>query len=171
MIVGGQTRACFNYHRLSSTIIDYHQLSSTIIDYHQLSSTIINYHQLSSIIINYHQLSSTIIDYHAPFDRGLIDFLNYTAVHHTVVTWTKSLITLWQLLTSFRQPADGFRFNWPIMMRQLWEAELTSSMLAFRQLSTPPLTVTCILIGHLLRKPSESCQKDVKKLSQTNQKL
>ena len=24
MIVGGQTRACFNYHRLSSTIIDYH---------------------------------------------------------------------------------------------------------------------------------------------------
>ena len=24
MIVGGQTRVCFNYHRLSSTIIDYH---------------------------------------------------------------------------------------------------------------------------------------------------
>ena len=24
MIVGGQTRACFNHHRLSSTIIDYH---------------------------------------------------------------------------------------------------------------------------------------------------
>ena len=24
MIVGGHARACFNYHRLSSTIIDYH---------------------------------------------------------------------------------------------------------------------------------------------------
>ena len=29
----------------------------------------------------------------------------------------------------------------------------------------------CILIGPLQRKPSESCEKDVKKLSQINQKL
>ena len=29
---------------------------------------------------------------------------------------------------------------------------------------------SCILIGQLKRKPSESCQKVVKKLSQTNQK-
>ena len=41
-------------------------------------------------------------------------------------------------------------------------------MLAFQQLSTLPLTATCILIGQLhTRKPSKSCQK----LSPTNKKL
>ena len=32
----------------------------------------------------------------------------------------------------------------------------------FRILSTSPLTAPCIFIGQLERKPSESCQKDVK---------
>ena len=39
------------------------------------------------------------------------------------------------------------------------EAEWSPSILAFRQMSTPPLTAYCILIGQLQRKPSESCQK------------
>ena len=46
---------------------------------------------------------------------------------------------------------------------------LTSFLHAALQLSTPPLKVTCVLIGQLLRKPSENHQKDVKKLPQTNQ--
>ena len=49
-------------------------------------------------------------------------------------------------------------------MRQLWEAELSSSMLAFQKMETPPIATICILIGLMQRKPSESCQKDVTKI-------
>ena len=54
---------------------------------------------------------------------------------------------------------DGFRFNWPIEMLQLWEAEL----------STSSLTATCILSGLLqsrdtIRKLSKRSYKLIKKL-------
>ena len=65
-------------------------------------------------------------------------------------------------MTSFGQLSDGFCFSWPIKMRQLWEADLSSSLLAFQKLSPPPLIPTCILIGHLQRKPDQSYQKDKK---------
>ena len=61
-------------------------------------------------------------------------------------------------------------FIWPIEV-QLWEAEWSGSILAFRKLSTPTLTVTCILTGQQQRKLSESWQKDVKKLSRINQQI
>ena len=41
--------------------------------------------------------------------------------------------------------------------------ELSGFMLAFQQLSTPPLTATCILIGQMQRKPSESCHNEMLK--------
>ena len=55
-------------------------------------------------------------------------------------------------------------------MRTIGKAELSSAMLAFLQLTTPPHS-SCILIGQMQHKPSESCQKDVKKLSKTNLKV
>ena len=64
-------------------------------------------------------------------------------------------------LTTFRLLSDGFCFNWSIKMCELWKAELSSSMLAFQQMATPPLTATCIFIGQLQRKPLESCRKVV----------
>ena len=75
-------------------------------------------------------------------------------------------------LTSFLLLSGRFCFNWPIKLPgvRTLKAELSSSMcmLDFRQFSTPPLTVTCILIGQLQRKPPGSCQKRCHK---TNQNL
>ena len=46
----------------------------------------------------------------------------------------KDFINFWQLF-------DGFHFNWPIKMQELWEAEMSSSTFVFWQLihlSVPP---------------------------------
>ena len=63
---------------------------------------------------------------------------------------TKFLISLGQLF--------GFCFNWPIRMRQPVGGGVVKAHGG--QLSIPPLTATCILIGLLLCKGSY--EKDVK---------
>ena len=52
-------------------------------------------------------------------------------------------------------------------MRELGEAELSSTMLAFLKLTTPLPIVLAFRLARCNEKPSESCQKDVKKLSKT----
>ena len=56
-------------------------------------------------------------------------------------------------------------------MRELGEAELTSAVLAFLQLASPPLKVLAFWLARCNEKPPESCPIDVTKLSKTNQKL
>ena len=52
-------------------------------------------------------------------------------------------------------------------MQELGEAELSRAMLAFLQLANPHLTVLAFWLARCHEKPSESCRKDVKKLSKT----
>ena len=48
---------------------------------------------------------------------------------------------------------------------------MSSSMLTFRQLSTPPFTATCILIGQVAKEATRKVSQRCQKLSQTNQTL
>ena len=66
---------------------------------------------------------------------------------------TEFLINVWQF-------PDGFRFNWPIKMQELWEAEMSSSTFAFWQ--SPPPTVLAIWFASLNgshQKVFKKCQK------------
>ena len=57
-------------------------------------------------------------------------------------------------------------------MRELGKAELSISMLAFLKLTTPLLAVNLAFsMARCNGKLSESCRKDVKRLSETNKIL
>ena len=73
--------------------------------------------------------------------------------------------------TSFWQLSDGFLSNWPIKIQVTVRGGVGSCRKANIELVYSASHSCCISIGQLKRKPSESCQKDVKTLSQTNQKL
>ena len=51
------------------------------------------------------------------------------------------------------------------------EAELTIVVQQTWNLTTPVSHSSCVFIGQFKRKPLESCEKDVKKLSKINRKL
>ena len=56
-------------------------------------------------------------------------------------------------------------------MQELWEAEFSSSMFCSTTIVNSASLTSHIFIGQLKQKPSESCPKDVKKLSKNNQNL
>ena len=74
-------------------------------------------------------------------------------------------------LTSFWQLSDGFLSNWPIKIQVTMRGGVGSCRKANIELVYSASHSCRISIGQLKRKPSESRQKDVKTLSQINQKL
>ena len=56
-------------------------------------------------------------------------------------------------------------------MGGLWEEELSSTMLAFKLMTIPPLTVLAFSLARCNGSHQKVVEKSVKKLSQTNQKL
>ena len=64
-------------------------------------------------------------------------------------------------MTSFWQLSDGFCFNWPIKMQELWKVEMSSSMFALWKLTSPPPTVLALWFDSL----NGSHQKVVKNYS------
>ena len=66
---------------------------------------------------------------------------------------------------------DGFHFNWSIKMRQLWELELTSSMLAFWQYYCQLCLSRQLVHVFWLANCKGSHQKVAKKMSKSCNKL
>ena len=99
------------------------------------------------------------------FSISLLFLADYRAACCTVATWTKFLIGSWQLcdilLTTFR---------WLLVQPSNQNARTVGGGVVKLQvgfptiLPSPSLTASCSLIGQLQRKPSESCQKRVKKV-------
>ena len=95
-----------------------------------------------------------------PFCRSsegfCIVFYSYYSQHRIVATWTKFLISFWQLFV-------GFRLNWSIKMGELRETELSSAMLASGQITTPPLIVLTFWVA--------SCQGSLQKVDKNMSKV
>ena len=97
---------------------------------------------------------------------------SHIAARRTVATLTKFLIGLWQRFDIFLTTFCWLPLKLTNQNTRIVGGDLSSAMLFFRWANGNSTSHSpCALIDQMQRKPTASCQKDVKKLSQTNQEL